>query len=298
MKTRATTTDDLTRLENFFSMHGPVPRIFGILNLTDDSFSDGGRFLKTEDALVHAEAMLLEGAAAIDIGAESTRPGALPQDEAVEIARIVPVVSALRERHPDCILSIDTRKASVAAAALDAGADIINDVSGFEFDPKMAGTIASYDAGAVLMHMRGTPETMKNAENLVYTEVAKDVAAYLDSRIEAALNAGIAKSNLILDPGIGFAKTPEQDLTLIRRAETFRKFGCPLFYGVSRKSFIGNVLSENDPLKRGAGTLGVLACLTWKKVDFVRVHEVKEAHDAMTMFAACAGREIKENFCL
>ena len=253
----------MRRTDRFFAKSGSgIPKIIGILNLTDDSFSDGGAYWTEEDAVAHAEEMLSSGADAIDIGAESTRPGAAAQPVQTEIERLVPVIRCLRERKPDCVICVDTRKAAVAEAVLEAGADVINDVSGLQFDPGMAQVVAKYDAGLVLMHMRGTPETMQNEENLLYQDLIGEIA---------------------LDPGVGFAKTAAANWQLIRDAEQFRKHGLPLYYGISRKSFLGR---DRAPQKRDFATAGVLAYLAEKKIEFVRVHNTVAALDSMKAYTA------------
>lgn len=274
----------MRRTDRFFAKSGNgIPKIIGILNLTDDSFSDGGSYRTVENAVAHAEQMLAAGAMAIDIGAESTRPGASAQPEQIEIDRLVPVIRALRERQPDCVICVDTRKAAVAEAVLEAGADVINDVSGLQFDPEMAQVIAKSGAGLVLMHMRGIPETMQNEENLFYQDLIGEINAFFEKQVAFAVNAGIRLDRIALDPGIGFAKTVTANWQLVRDAEQFRKHGLPLYYGISRKSFLGR---EKKPCERDFATAGVLAYLTEKKVEFVRVHEPGAAEDAMRAFAA------------
>lgn len=270
--------------EQFFApCRSGIPKIVGILNLTPDSFSDGGSFQSVEEAVAHGERMLAAGADALDIGAESTRPGAAAVPDQLEIERLVPVVQRLRERQVDCAICVDTRKAEVAEAVLAAGADVINDVSGLQFDPEMARTIAAQDAGLVLMHMRGTPETMQNAENLVYQDLIGEINAFFEKQIGLAIAAGIRRDRIALDPGIGFAKTAEDNWQLVRDGACFRKHGLPLYYGVSRKSFLGR---EKKPQERDFSTAGVLAYLAWKKIEFVRVHEPGAAKDAIKAFAA------------
>ena len=274
----------MRRTDRFFAKSGNgIPKIIGILNLTDDSFSDGGAYRTVENAVAHAEQMLAAGAMAIDIGAESTRPGASAQPEQIEIERLVPVIRALRERQPDCVICVDTRKAAVAEAVLEAGADVINDVSGLQFDPEMAQVIAKSGAGLVLMHMRGIPETMQNEENLFYQDLIGEINAFFEKQIAFAVNAGIRLDRIALDPGIGFAKTETANWQLIRDADLFRKHGLPLYYGISRKSFLGR---EQKPGERDFATAGVLTFLTEKKIDFVRVHKPGAANDAMRSFVA------------
>lgn len=271
-----------------------IPGIFGILNLTADSFSDGGAYSDAAAALEHAAAMLDEGAAAIDIGAESTRPGASARDAADETAALLPVIRGLRAMRPDCVISVDTRKASVAEAALDAGADIINDVSGFQFDPDMPRAVAAAGAGVIIMHMRGTPETMQNPENLIYSDLTGEINAFFADRLALAEKAGIAGDKIMLDPGIGFSKTPEQNWELIRGIDAFRMHGLPLFYGISRKSFLKPLCGNSAPDRRDAASAGVLAFLAGKRADFVRVHSVGPAREAMRAYLHCADGPSKQ----
>ena len=274
----------MRRTDRFFAKSGSgIPKIIGILNLTDDSFSDGGAYRTAEDAVAHAEEMLRSGADAIDIGAESTRPGAAAQPVQTEIERLVPVVRCLRDRKPDCVICVDTRKAAVAEAVLEAGADVINDVSGLQFDPGMAQVVAKYDAGLVLMHMRGTPETMQNEENLLYQDLIGEIHAFFERQIALAVGAGIRRDRITLDPGVGFAKTAAANWQLVRDAEQFRKHDLPLYYGISRKSFLGR---ERAPQDRDFATAGVLAYLAEKKIEFVRVHNAAAALDSMKAYTA------------
>ncbi len=272
------------RTDRFFAESGRgIPKVVGILNLTDDSFSDGGAYRTAEDAVLHAEQMLASGAAAVDIGAESTRPGAAAQSAETEIGRLLPVIRSLRERNPECVICVDTRKSSVAEAVLSAGADVINDVSGLQFEPDLARIVAKHDAGLVLMHMRGTPENMQNAENLRYQDLIGEINAFFEKQIAFAAETGIRRDRIALDPGIGFAKTAEANWQLIREAEQFRKHGLPLYYGISRKSFLGKGKVPGD---RDFATAGVLAYLAEKKIEFVRVHNTNAALDAMNAYSA------------
>lgn len=269
------------RLNRIFSVpSGSVPQIFGILNLSADSFSGNG---SVEDPVPTALQMLEDGADAIDIGAESTRPGAKEIPVSEEINRLVPVIEALRAEAPDCVISVDTRKALAAEAALSAGADMINDVSGLVFDPAMAETVARYNGGLILMHMRGTPETMQL--DLEYENLTGEINAFFARQIELAVSAGIDRRFIALDPGVGFAKSAEQNFELIRDAEKFRCHDLPLFYGISRKSFLQKI--RQDARDRDFCTGGVLAYLTAKRIEFVRVHNVRLAHDVMAAYALC-----------
>jgi dihydropteroate synthase len=250
---------------------GERTHVMGVLNVTPDSFSDGGRFLDAEGAAQHGLAMAAEGADLIDVGGESTRPGAeeIPVEE--ERDRVVPVVKRLAAELTIPI-SIDTRKPEVAAAALDAGACIVNDVTGGR-DERMFAVAAGAAAGMVLMHMRGDPSTMRELTD--YDDVVADVHAYLRARMDAAVAAGVDPGRLCIDPGIGFAKTPEQSLLLLREIESFFSFRRPVLVGPSRKSFIGHVL-DVDVDERLEGTAAAVAWCASKGVDVVRVHDVRE----------------------
>ena len=250
-------------------------RLFGILNLTPDSFSDGGQHnASPEDSADFAAQMVADGADALDLGAESTRPGsgAVPADE--EIRRLLPVLKLIRARFPELFLSIDTRKADVADAALAAGADCVNDVSGLQFDPRMADAVASHHASIILMHMRGTPETMQAPENLVYGDLIADVSAFLLDAAGKAVRAGVNPARIMLDPGVGFSKTDEQNMTLIRRAAEFKNLGFPLFYGISRKGFIGRMYGIPCPADRDEATAQLQLELCRAGVAALRVHNV------------------------
>jgi dihydropteroate synthase len=252
------------------------PRVMGILNVTPDSFSDGGRFRGAEPALARAREMVAEGADLIDVGGESTRPGARAVSVQEEMARVLPVVAAIRAEL-DVPLSIDTRHAGVARRALDAGADVVNDVSALD-DPEMAGVVAELGAGLVLMHMRGTPATMQSLA--VYGDVAAEVAAELEPRLARALAAGIDAERIVLDPGVGFAKTAEQNLELIARLEVLVPLGRPLLLGPSRKTFIGELLGV-APGGRDAGTVGACVAGLARGARIFRVHEVRAVRQAL-----------------
>ena len=251
------------------------PRLFGILNLTPDSFSDGGAHTASpESSLEYAAQMVADGADALDLGAESTRPGsdAVPADE--EIRRLLPALKLIRARFPDLFLSVDTRKAEVADAALAAGADCVNDVSGLQFDQRMPDVVAAHHAALIIMHMRGTPETMQTPENLVYNDLIADVSAFLLDAVEKAVRAGIDPARIMLDPGVGFSKTDEQNLALIRRVAEFKKLGFPLFYGISRKGFIGRMYGIPCPADRDKATAQLQLDLCRAGVEALRVHNI------------------------
>ena len=264
------------------------PQIMGILNVTPDSFSDGGRFLDAAAALAQARAMAAQGAALLDIGGESTRPGAALVPEAEEIARTAPVIAALRGA--GLPLSIDTRKAAVARAALAAGAGMVNDVSALTFDAGMAGVVAAAGVPLVLMHARGTPATMQDAP--VYDDVLLDVYDWLDGRIAAAEAAGIARGRIVVDPGIGFGKTAAHNLALIRGLSLFHGLGCPLLLGASRKRFIGTISGEERADRRVAGSLAVALAGAAQGVQLLRVHDVAETRAALALARAISGEDL------
>ncbi|HEY3444040.1 MAG TPA: dihydropteroate synthase [Paludibaculum sp.] len=255
-------------------------QIMGVLNVTPDSFSDGGRFFQLESALRQARHLINDGAAILDIGGESTRPGAEPVSIAEELRRVLPVIEALR--HESAIrLSIDTMKPEVADAALRAGATLINDVTGLR-DPAMAAAVARHHAGVVIMHMRGTPETMRGLTE--YTDVVEEVKAHLAAQAAAARAAGIGE--IILDPGIGFAKTATQSFTLLRRLGEFQELGYPILIGPSRKSFLASIHGLERPEDRLEGTLAAVAIGVLHGASIVRVHDVAACRKAALVAAA------------
>lgn len=253
----------------------------GILNVTPDSFSDGGRYADAGAAIAAGCRMAAEGADLLDVGGESTRPGAreVPADE--ELRRVVSVIEGLR-RTVDIPISIDTRHACVAEAALAAGADIINDVSAFTHDPAMAGLAAASGAGVVLMHMRGQPATMQEAP--VYRDVVAEVAAYLAARVRAAEAAGVLRDAVVVDPGIGFGKTLEHNLALLRHLPALAAAGCPVLVGLSRKRFLGEITGRPVDRRLAAG-LAAQAWATLRGASVLRVHDVMEACDAAAVLA-------------
>lgn len=257
------------------------PLVMGAINVTPDSFSDGGRFLAPEAAIAAGEAMRAAGADILDVGGESTRPGATPVPPELEQARILPVVRALARAGP---VSVDTRNAATMRAALEAGAAIVNDVSGLAHDPDAARVVAEAGCPVILMHMRGTPRTMQSLA--VYRDVALDVAEELGFRLAAAEAAGIPRGRIVLDPGIGFAKTPEQNLALLARLPLFHQFGCPLLVGVSRKSFIGRYGGEAEPARRLPGSLAAGLWAISAGAAILRVHDVRETVQALSVWRA------------
>jgi len=262
---------------------GREPLLMGILNVTPDSFSDGGAFLEPERAIEHGLRMVKEGAHLLDVGGESTRPGAPPVLADEEIRRVVPVIRELIRR-AGVPISIDTVKAPVAAAAIEAGAAIVNDVSGLHRDAGMIEVLRRSGAGCVLMHMRGTPETMRQLTD--YTDLIGDILDYFRAALSHAGNAGIEPERFMLDPGIGFAKTAEQNLELINNLDRFRALGRPVLVGPSRKSFIGKLLPGTEPAQRGWGTAGAMAGCILRGADVLRVHDIDEMRQVAVVAAA------------
>lgn len=256
------------------------PRIMGILNVTPDSFSDGGRYNRLDTALRHAETMAADGADIIDVGGESTRPGAAAVSEEVELDRVIPVVEALR-RHFDIPLSVDTSKAAVAREALACGAAWINDVSGLTFDPQMAPTVAAAGGGLFVMHTRGTPATMQNETG--YDDLIGEVRTFLLAAAAAARAAGIDREALAVDPGIGFGKDQAGNLEILRHLDVFAALGYPLLLGTSRKRFIGAILDRPEADNRLYGTLATVALGVAAGAMIHRVHDVGPARDVALM---------------
>ena len=259
------------------------PRIMGILNVTPDSFSDGGQFMAQDAALRQARVMAA-AADILDIGGESTRPGAVFVDNAQEIARTAPVIAALRAAGVGTAISIDTRKADVAAAALAAGAGIVNDVAALSYDPAMAGVVADHSAPVVLMHAQGAPADMQTDPR--YGDVALDVYDFLGERIGFAVAAGIARDKIVIDPGIGFGKTAVHNLALIRQLSLFHGLGCPILLGASRKRFIGTISGADDPQARLPGSLAVALSGVAQGAQILRVHDVGETRAALALWRA------------
>ncbi|QDT17066.1 dihydropteroate synthase [Alienimonas californiensis] len=263
----------------------PVPRLMGIVNVTPDSFSDGGRWATVDAAVEHALALADAGAAMLDVGGESTRPGAEPVGEEEERRRVVPVITALAERTAVPI-SIDTTKAAVAAAALDAGAGVVNDVSGLTHDPAMTPLCAQRGCGVVAMHMIGTPRTMQL--NPRYDDVLAEVSAHLAMRLDELEEAGVKREAVLTDPGIGFGKTAAHNLALLRGVPTLKRLGRPVLIGHSRKGFLKALLGR-EVEERTAGTIGVSVALAGLGTDWLRVHDVAAVRDALAAWNAIAG---------
>ncbi|SMY08660.1 dihydropteroate synthase [Flavimaricola marinus] len=259
------------------------PRIMGILNVTPDSFSDGGTLDGVMAAVERARRMA-QSADILDIGGESTRPGAAFVPVSEEIRRTVPVIRAIREAGITTPISIDTRKAAVADAALQAGADIVNDVSGLLFDPEMAACVAQAGAPVCIMHAKGTPETMQNKPH--YDDVLAEVIDHLGAQIEAALSAGIAKDRIITDPGIGFGKTLQHNVTLLRGLAELHDLGCPILLGASRKGFIGTIGGAEVPSERSPGSVAVALHGVSQGVQILRVHDTADTKQALSLYMA------------
>ncbi|HEY9745329.1 MAG TPA: dihydropteroate synthase [Oculatellaceae cyanobacterium] len=249
-------------------------QIMAILNVTPDSFSDGGTLRNVDAALFAAEAALQAGADILDIGGESTRPGALEVPVELELARVIPVIKKLQAEFPEATLSVDTRKAKVAAEAVQAGAAIINDVSGLQFDPEMLPTVARTEAELVIMHSQGLPENMQNAPHYP-NGVVEDVLAFFSRQIEQVRAAGIARERLIIDPGFGFGKTLQHNLSLMKHLNRFKVLGCPILVGTSRKSFLTLGQKDIGVLEREPLTAASLTFAIAHGATYVRIHDVK-----------------------
>jgi dihydropteroate synthase len=270
---------------------GRVPLVMAIVNVTPDSFSDGGHYFGHEEAVQQSLKLLDEGADILDVGGESTRPYAMPVDEEEELRRVVPVIETVHAARPGVVLSIDTSKPTVAKAAIAAGAQIINDISGLD-DPAMIAVARETAAGVCAMHMQGTPQTMQ--DNPFYEDVAEDVFSFLLARRDALVSAGIARDRICLDPGIGFGKTHQHNLTLMANCWRYHDLGCPILVGHSRKGFIGKVLGDKDA-DRGFGTVGAAMSLAAQGVQILRVHDVLAVRQALSLFAACGGIDGRES---
>ena len=259
------------------------PQIMGILNVTPDSFSDGGKHAGVEAGKAAALRMVAEGATIIDVGGESTRPGAAEVTEADEIARTAPVIAAIRTES-SVPVSIDTRKATVGLEALEAGADLLNDVSGFTFDPALAPLAAQASVPVCVMHAQGDPATMQDDPQ--YANVLLDVYDFLEQQIDRLEATGVIREQIVIDPGIGFGKTQEHNLTLLRNLSLFQGLGCPILLGVSRKGFIGKIGEEPRAEARAPGSIAVGLAALAQGVQFLRVHDVAETVQALRLWQA------------
>ncbi|MEG3437653.1 dihydropteroate synthase [Pannus brasiliensis CCIBt3594] len=260
----------LTIREHTFDW-GKRTYVMGILNVTPDSFSDGGEFTTLETALQQAEQMIEAGADIIDIGGQSTRPGAEEISIEQELSRVIPVIQALRQKS-SIPISLDTTRSIVAEKGIEAGADIINDISGGTFDPELLPTVARFGVPVLLMHIRGNPRTMQTLTD--YGDLIGEIKEFLANQIEISLQLGIPRENILIDPGIGFAKTYEQNLELIRELRQFKELDCPILVGVSRKRFIGHITGKEDPKERVWGTAAANCAAIESGADILRVHDV------------------------
>ncbi len=261
------------------------PRVMGVVNVTPDSFSDGGETFTAEAAVRRGLRLREDGADLIDVGGESTRPGAEPVAVGEEIRRVVPVVRALAAE--GVLVSIDTRHADVMAAAIDAGARVVNDVTALTHDPGALPLVASVPVSVILMHMQGEPRTMQAAPH--YDDAAAEVAAWLGARADACAAAGIARHRLALDPGVGFGKTVEHNVDILARLPIYATFGCPIVIGVSRKSFIARLSRGEPPQERIAGSLAAALFAVGRGAHILRVHDVAQTRQALSVWRALAG---------
>jgi dihydropteroate synthase len=255
---------------------GKQTYLMGILNITPDSFSDGGQYNQLEVALARAKALVAAGSAIVDIGGQSTRPQAMEISLDEELQRVIPVIEGLRQEC-EVVISVDTTRSEVARAAIAAGADIVNDISGATYDPKMLSTVAELGVPIILMHIRGTPQTMQQLTD--YTDLIGEISGFLGDRIQAAVGAGVDRSQIAIDPGIGFAKTYAQNLEILRQLSNFKALKCPILVGPSRKSFIGHILDRPNPQERVWGTAAACCAAIAGHTDILRVHDVQEMVD-------------------
>jgi dihydropteroate synthase len=258
------------------------PAVMGVVNVTPDSFSDGGQFVEADAAIAHGIRLAAEGAAILDVGGESTRPGAEPVSEEEELGRVVPVIEGLTREHVP--ISIDTRKLVVAQAALDAGASIVNDVAAFRSAPELAGLVADRGATCCLMHMLGEPRTMQRDPR--YGDVVGEVGAFLEERLAFAVSEGVPEERVWLDPGIGFGKTLEHNLELLRRLDELVAIGRPIVVGTSRKSFLGTLAGGRPEAQRLPGTIATNVLALERGAAIFRVHDVGPVVDALAVAAA------------
>ena len=260
------------------------PLIMGVLNLTPDSFSDGGINFHATDAIKTADKMARDGVDVIDVGGESTRPGAEQIPDDLELSRIELVIQAIRSKHPSCRVSVDTRKSSVMKRVIELGVNFINDVSALSFDTESIHLLSKKNVQVCLMHGGLNPKTMQ--EETIYDDVVLDVYDYLEAQINYAIAGGIKKENIIVDPGIGFGKTESQNIRLIQKASIFHTLGCPILYGVSRKAFIGSISGVDQAIDRFPGSIAVALDLIRQGIQFIRVHDTFETKQALALWKA------------
>jgi dihydropteroate synthase len=262
-----------------------APRIMGIVNVTPDSFSDGGRFFEIDRAVDRARELLDAGADFLDVGGESTRPGAAPVPEEEECRRVIPIIVRLAAA-TDVPISIDTTKSAVAREALAAGAQIVNDISALTFDPHMVDVCAGSACGVIVMHMRGTPQTMQDDPQ--YANVVNEIVAYLNGRLDALAKRGIERERIVVDPGVGFGKTAAHNVEILSRIAELHALGRPVLIGHSRKQFLGKLLGRKID-ERTSGTIGVAIALAQQRTDILRVHDVAAVKDALTAWRTITG---------
>lgn len=260
----------------------------GVLNVTPDSFYDGGRFLKLQDALNQAEKLIKEGCDIIDVGGESTRPGSepIPLDE--ELRRVIPVIEEIKKKFPEIIISIDTTKSKVAEESIKRGAEIVNDISGLQFDFDMVKIVTSYNVYIIIMHIKRTPKTMQ--ENPTYDDVIMELKKYFSERIDYAIKNGVDSKKIWIDPGIGFGKTVQHNITILKNLDKFKEFNKPIVIGCSRKSFIGKILDDLNPPpaeERLAGTISSNIIAYTKGATIFRVHDARENINALKVASVC-----------
>lgn len=263
------------------------PKVMGILNATPDSFSDGGEFNTTESALGRIGLMISQGASIIDIGGESTRPGSDPVTEEEELSRVMPILKEAISQFPDTLFSIDTTKYGVAEQALKIGVHLVNDVSGLQKEPRFGGLCRRFKAGYILMHSQGNPKTMQ--KDPVYDDVISNIRSFFIQQVSEVKEAGL--ENIILDPGIGFGKTQEHNITILKRLNEFVDLGYPLLVGASRKSMIGRILNDRSADDRVTGTVAVHYHAMIQGAKILRVHDVKEANDSILVYNAITNYE-------
>ena len=263
---------------------GPGPVVVGILNVTPDSFSDGGVFLDPEAAADHAAAMLDEGAGILDVGGESTRPGSDPVSQEEEIQRVFPVIERILSVRPEAMISVDTYRSGTASAALEAGASLVNDVTALRGDSRMASVIQEAACPVILMHMQGEPKTMQKEPN--YEDVVREVRDFLAQRAEVAVAAGVRPENVIVDPGIGFGKNLEHNLALLRNLDAIVDLGFPVLIGASRKSFIEKITGVQEARDRVSGTVATTVLAYERGASFFRVHDVRANREALAVAEA------------
>lgn len=257
----------------------------GVLNLTPDSFFDGGKFTSLQSAMEQIGLMVSQGACIVDIGGESTRPGSDPISPQKELDRVLPVLEKAIPEFPDTFFSIDTTKYCVAEKALQLGVDLINDISGLQREPRLASLCSHYKAGYILMHSRGVPKTMQ--DHPVYDNVIKDIKSFFNKKIAQAKHAGVQA--VIIDPGIGFGKTQEHDVSILKNLDSFKDAGCPLMIGASRKRLIGKILNDRAVSDRLIGTVVVHYHAILKGANIIRTHDVKPARDSIMVYKELAG---------